>query len=162
MMALREILKAPHPTLRKISRPVDKVTPRILELLDDLAETMYANDGAGLAAPQVGVLRRVVVIDIGEGLLEMINPVIRKREGCLEDYEGCLSVPGQTYVVERPEKVEVELTDRAGKRFVLTAEGYLARAVCHELDHLDGQLFIDIVDYDNQPEEREKKTEEGH
>ncbi|MGI6168335.1 MAG: peptide deformylase [Christensenellales bacterium] len=160
-MASREILKAPHPTLRKISRPVDKITPRILELLDDLIETMYESEGAGLAAPQVGVLRRVVVIDVGDGLLEMINPVIRKCEGKLEEYEGCLSVPGQTYVVERPETVEVELTDRSGERRMLTAEGYLARAICHELDHLDGRLFIDIVDYDNQPEEGDKETEEG-
>ena len=142
-MALRNIIKAPDELLRKKSRPVDKIDQKILTLLDDMAETMYAADGVGLAAPQVGVSRRIVVIDVGEGLIELINPVITKREGSVVGGEGCLSVPNFEGEVERAEYIECEFFDRKGKRMKLASDGILAIAVQHELDHLDGILFID-------------------
>lgn len=108
-----------------------------------MAETMYAADGVGLAAPQIGVSKRIVVIDVGEGLVEMINPVIVRREGSVVGGEGCLSVPDYEGEVERSEKVDCEFTDRAGKRYLMEASGLMAIAIQHELDHLDGVLFID-------------------
>ena len=129
-MALRIVLQEPDERLRKKSREVKEITPRILQLLDDMAETMKTYDGVGLAAPQVGVLRRVVVIDVGQGLVELINPVITSFEGENRDEEGCLSCEGRRGYVVRPQE----------------AEGLFARAICHECDHLDGKLFIDIMD----------------
>lgn len=147
-MALRNIIQEPSEQLRKISRPVKEITPRIEILLDDLAETMKAADGVGLAAPQVGVLRRAVVIDIGDehGLIELINPVITFREGEQKGEEGCLSCGSRRGVVTRPMKVTVVAKNRRGMEVTYDAEGLLARAMCHEIDHLDGHLFIDVME----------------
>lgn len=143
-MAKLQIVKEGDPTLRKISREVTEISPRILTLLDDMAETMHAANGCGLAAVQVGVLRRIVVIECEEGkLLELINPVIIRESGSQEEAEGCLSVPGKWGITHRPAKVTVRATDRHGKTVEYTGEGLLARCFCHELDHLDGQLFTD-------------------
>ncbi|MBQ2863524.1 MAG: peptide deformylase [Clostridia bacterium] len=143
-MAKLNILKETEPLLRKKSREVEAVTPKILTLLDDMTETMRAANGCGLAAPQVGILRRVVVIEVEDGVVyEMINPKITKRKGEQEEIEGCLSVPGKYGITHRPETVTVEYTDRDGNRCELTGTDLLARAICHETDHLDGTLFID-------------------
>ena len=142
-MATRRILTDGDEILRKISRPVNEIDKRTKTLLDDMAETMYKNEGVGLAAPQMGVLRRIVVIDIGEGLLELINPEIVQTEGSKIDVEGCLSIPGKRGTVERPTKVVVNALNRKGKAIQVTGEGLLAVALCHELDHLDGILYTD-------------------
>ena len=142
-MAIRRIVKEGDDTLRKISRPVKQIDKRILELLDDMRQTMYANDGVGLAAPQVGILRRVVVIDVGDELYELINPEIVSTEGDVVDVEGCLSVPGRRGKVARPETVTVRALDRKGELREYTGMGLLARAFCHEIDHLDGTLYLD-------------------
>ena len=143
-MALLNILKDGDETLRKTSRPVTEITPRILTLLDDMVETMRKAEGCGLAAVQVGVLRRVVVIEVEEGTVyEMINPVITKKSGNQKEQEGCLSVPGRCGITSRPAKVTVRYQDRHGEYWELTGDGLLARAICHELDHIDGKLFID-------------------
>lgn len=143
-MAKLNILKEGDPTLRKVCRKVDVITPRILTLLDDMTETMRAANGCGLAAPQIGVLRRIVVIETDEsGLLELINPVIIKKSGKQNEVEGCLSIPGKAGITDRPAKVTVRALDRNGCEMEYTGEGLLARAFCHELDHLDGKLFID-------------------
>lgn len=144
-MAIRKLLTIPEDNdfLRKQSREVTIIDNRILTLLDDMKDTLYAENGVGLAAPQVGVLRRVVVIDIGEGLIELINPVICYKKGEQINAEGCLSVPGRSGTVSRPEKVTVRALDRNGKEFELTGEGLLAVAMCHEIDHLNGTLYID-------------------
>jgi peptide deformylase len=145
-MSLRNIRIIGDDILRKRSKEVTEINGRILELLDDMVETMRASNGVGLAAPQVGVLRRVVVVDTGEGLHELINPVITAKEGEEIQKEGCLSVPEHVGDVKRPYKVTVSALNRSGKKIRLAAEGYLARAVCHEIDHLDGVLFVDIAD----------------
>ena len=142
-MAIRRIVKEGDDTLRKISRPVKQIDKRILELLDDMRQTMYANDGVGLAAPQVGILRRVVVIDVGDELYELINPEIVSTEGDVVDVEGCLSVPGRRGKVARPETVTVRALDRKGELREYTGTWLLARAFCHEIDHLDGTLYLD-------------------
>ena len=144
-MAVRNILREGEDTLRKICRPVDKIEKRLHVLLDDMAETMYAADGVGLAAPQVGILRRVVVIDVGEGLLELINPEIVETEGKCVDVEGCLSVPGRRATVERPERTVVQAINRKGQLIEVEGTGLLARALCHEIDHLDGILYVDKI-----------------
>ena len=144
-MAKRNIRIKGDEILRKTSKPVPEITPRILTLLDDMADTMYAAEGVGLAAPQVGILKRVVVIDVGQGLLELINPVIVETSGEVIDSEGCLSIPGESGYVERPEYVKVEATDRNGQAFTVEGTELLARALCHEIDHLDGVLYIDKV-----------------
>ena len=131
--------------LRKKSRVVTEITPRIITLLDDMIETMRKANGCGLAAVQVGVLRRVVVIETEEGLFEFINPVIIKQSGCQEGAEGCLSLPGKWGLTRRPERVTVRAMDRNGDTFELTGEGLLAKAICHEVDHLDGILYTDKV-----------------
>ena len=139
-------MKVGDDVLRKISRPVDKITPRILTLLDDMAETMRAAQGVGLAAPQVGVLRRIVVVEVEPGqLIELINPKIIAYSGTQEGTEGCLSVPGKYGEVTRPMHVTVRALNRKGETFDVTGSGFLARAFCHELDHLDGKLYIDIA-----------------
>lgn len=140
-MALRNIRIDGDEVLNKVCRTVDVIDDRLLTLLKDMAETMYAEKGVGLAAPQVGVLKRVVVIDVGEGLLELINPKITKTEGEVLDVEGCLSVPEYVGDVIRPKKVWVEALNRNGEKISLEGEDLLARAFCHELDHLDGILF---------------------
>ncbi len=145
-MAKLKILKVGDETLRKVCRPVDAVTPRIHRLLDDMVETMRAADGVGLAAPQVGVLRRVVVIETpGEGLFELINPKIIAFSGEQESEEGCLSVPGRWGVTKRPMHVTVRALNRRGETVDITGSGLLAKAFCHEIDHLDGKLYIDTA-----------------
>ena len=144
-MALRNIVQEPNETLRKKCRKVEQITDRILQLLDDMKETLAKADGVGLAAPQVGVLRRVVVINIGEGPMELINPEILETSGEQTGEEGCLSVAGRWGVVTRPNYVKVKAMDRQGKECIYEGEGLLARAFCHEIDHLDGRLFIDIM-----------------
>ncbi len=142
-MAKLKIVIAGAPVLREVAQPVERIDKKLQRLLRDMAETMYAADGVGLAAPQVGVSKRVVVIDVGEGLYELINPEIVKREGKVLGSEGCLSVPDYEGEVERFEYVECEFTDKTGQRMLLSASGLLAICIQHELDHLDGILFID-------------------
>ena len=144
-MALREIRTNDDEILRKKSKKVDNITPTIITLLEDMAETMYEAEGVGLAAPQVGILRRVVVIDVGDGIIELINPEIIETDGEQTGPEGCLSVPGVTGEVERPLKVKVKALNRNGEEFIIEGEGLLARALCHEIDHLDGIIFTDKV-----------------
>jgi peptide deformylase len=148
-MALRRIVLEGDEILRKRSKEVAAVNERILILLDDMWETLAENNGVGLAAPQVGVLRRVAVIDTGkdetEGgvRIELINPRVLETEGEIEDEEGCLSFPGMVGTVLRPARVKVEAMNRHGEPFTVEGEGLLAKALCHELDHLDGILFVD-------------------
>lgn len=142
-MALRKIRLENDPILRKKSKEVGDVTDRIKLLLEDMVETMNHAEGVGLAAPQIGILRRVVVIDIGEGPLKLINPELIEKEGEKVDVEGCLSVPGRSGTVKRPEKVKIKYKDVNGEDKVLEGKGLLARAICHEIDHLDGILYID-------------------
>lgn len=142
-MALYEILKIGEEVLRDIARPVPEITPNILKLLDNMADTMYHADGVGLAAPQIGISKRVVVIDIGDGIIELINPEILETKGHETDLEGCLSVPGVNYDVIRSTYVKVRGLNRKGEEFILEGKGLLARAIEHELDHLEGILFID-------------------
>ncbi|MBR5264269.1 MAG: peptide deformylase [Clostridia bacterium] len=154
-MAILNIVTSEDEVLRKKCRPVDKITPRTLTLLDDMLDTMRAANGVGLAAPQVGILRRIVIVDIGEGLIEMINPEIIATEGEQEGEEGCLSVPDEVGIVKRPNIVTVQATDRNGEPFTIRGEGLLARAFCHEIDHLDGILYIDKASRMLTPEEME-------
>ena len=143
-MAKRKIVAlGEDDVLRRHARRVEKFDDRLGVLLDDMAETMYAANGAGLAAPQVGILKRVVVIDVGDGLIELINPEIVATEGAAVNVESCLSVPGRCGTVERPEKVTVRAQDRSGETIEVTGEGFLAMALCHELDHLDGVVYVD-------------------
>lgn len=143
-MAKLQIRKKGDEVLRKTCRPVEEITPRILTLLDDMLETMRAADGCGLAAPQVGILRRIVVIECEPGeVIELINPKIIAFSGKQEEGEGCLSIPGQYGVVERPAHVTVRALNRKGETVDYTGSGLLARCFCHELDHLDGVLFTD-------------------
>lgn len=154
-MAILNIVTSEDEVLRKKCRPVEKITPRTLTLLDDMLDTMRAANGVGLAAPQVGILRRIVIVDIGEGLIEMINPEIVATEGEQEGEEGCLSVPDEVGIVKRPNIVTVKATDRNGEPFTIRGEGLLARAFCHEIDHLDGILYIDKASRMLTPEELE-------
>jgi peptide deformylase len=144
-MGLRTILTDNDPALRKPSRVVTNFDRRLHDLLDDLAETLENANGAGLAAPQVGVLRRVFIVKIDE-LIELVNPRLVCSEGVQEGAEGCLSIPGKSGYVKRPDHVTVEAQDRYGKPVVMEGEGFLARAFCHELDHLDGMLYTDIME----------------
>lgn len=145
-MAKLNIVKYGDDTLRKVCRPVEKITPRILTLLDDMVEAMRAADGCGLAGPQVGVLRRIAVVEVEEGHpIELINPKIIAYAGEQKEQEGCLSIPGKWGITVRPAHVTVRATDRNGKTVDITGSGLLARALCHEIDHLDGKLFIDHV-----------------
>ena len=147
-MAILNILKEGDEVLRKKCRKVDEITPRIHQLLDDMVETMHEANGCGLAAPQVGVLRRIVVVETEEsGLIEMINPQIIAFAGEQEGSEGCLSLPNQFGMVKRPMHVTVRATDRYGKEFEMSGSELLARAFCHEIEHLDGKLFIDSAEY---------------
>lgn len=148
-MAIRIIRKDDDEILRKISKKVEAIDDRIFALLDDMRDTMYEAAGVGLAGPQVGVLRRIAVVDAGEGLIELINPVIVFEGGEEIDEEGCLSLPGKNGAVSRPKKVIVRAQNRQGETFEMNATDLLARAFCHEIDHLNGILFIDkiIPDY---------------
>ncbi|MEA4826114.1 MAG: peptide deformylase [Clostridium sp.] len=144
-MALRNIRTEEDEILRKKSRKVDEINDRILTLIEDMKETMYAADGVGLAAPQIGILKRIVVIDVGNGPITLINPEIMSVEGSQIDYEGCLSIPGEQGKVERPFKVKVKALNEENKEIEIEGEELLARALCHEIDHLNGILFIDKV-----------------
>lgn len=145
-MAKLTIRKLGDEVLRKTCRPVDEITPRILTLLDDMVETMRDANGCGLAAPQVGVLRRIAVIEVEEGqVYELINPRIIAYSGEQEAEEGCLSIPGEWGITRRPMHVTVEALNRRGEVIQVSGHDLLARAFCHELDHLDGKLFIDCV-----------------
>lgn len=143
-MAKRNIVKIGDDVLRKICRTQLTFDERLHQTLDDMKETMYAAEGVGLAAPQIGVLRRYCVIDVGDGLIELINPVItEKSDETQTGNEGCLSIPDRSEVVTRPMKVTVRAQNRYGENFTVTGEGLKARALCHEIDHLDGVLYID-------------------
>lgn len=144
-MAIRNLRFLGDELLRKNSRKVEKIDDRIQTLIDDMLETMHKNNGVGLAAPQVGILKRVVVIDIGEGPLFLINPEIIEQEGFYVDQEGCLSVPGRQGEVKRPYRVKVKAQDRKGDEIIVEGEELLSRALCHEIDHLNGILFVDKV-----------------
>ncbi|MBC8547537.1 peptide deformylase [Clostridiaceae bacterium NSJ-31] len=144
-MALRTIVTEGDECLRKQAKTVTNFDEKLWTLLDDMADTMYEANGVGLAAPQVSVLRQVVVIDVGDGLIELVNPEVIAQAGSVEDTEGCLSFPGQWGIVARPEKAAVKAQDRHGKEIVVEGEGLLARALCHEIDHLKGVVFKDLV-----------------
>lgn len=144
-MPILDIKKAGDPVLRQKCEPITVFDRQLRLLLKNMADTMYKADGVGLAAPQVGLSINVVVIDVGEGIIELINPKIIEREGMVEDTEGCLSVPGMYGTVPRSERVVVEYQNRFGKKHTMEGTGLLARAFQHELDHLDGVLFIDKV-----------------
>ena len=161
-MALRRIRLEGDPILRKKSRPIDEINDRIQVLLDDMVETMRDAEGVGLAAPQVGVLRRAVVIDVGEGPIKIINPEIIDEDGTKIDIEGCLSVPNKAGKVERPERVKIKYLNEDGEEVILEGEGLLAKAICHEIDHLDGILYTDkVIEYvDLTAEEDEETLEE--
>ena len=142
-MAILPIRKEGDPVLRQKAQPVPKVTKRIVKLLQDMEETMYAADGVGLAAPQVGVSERLIVVDVGDGPIHLVTPVLVAAEGSVVDVEGCLSIPGVVGYVERAQKVVVDGLDMKGRPRRVEAEDWLARALQHEIDHLDGILFID-------------------
>ncbi len=142
-MAIRNIREERDPILRKKCRKVDNIDNRITTLLDDMAETMKHAEGIGLAAPQVGVLRAVIIVDVGQGPVELINPELMEAKGKEVKAEGCLSIPDRIGEVERPTWVRVKGLNREGQEVEITGEGMLARALCHEIDHLDGILFID-------------------
>lgn len=144
-MAILKIIEFGDPILRKTARPVDEITPRIITLLDDMIATMRAANGCGLAAPQVGVLRRVAVVEVEEGkVYELINPKIVAFAGEQRENEGCLSNPGRYGITKRPKAVTVRATNRHGEEYELRATDLLARAICHECDHLDGKLYTDV------------------
>ena len=145
-MSIRGIRVEGDDILRKRSKEIKEMTPRLEQLIDDMIETMYDSEGVGLAAPQVGILKRVVVIDVGEGPIVFINPEIIEQSGEQTGYEGCLSVPGKSGIVTRPNVVTVKALDREMKEFTLTGTELMARAICHECAHLDGQLYVDLVE----------------
>ena len=156
-MAIRKIVEmGTDDILRKHARRVDKFDRRLHQLLDDMADTMLEADGVGLAAPQVGIRKRCCVIDVGEGLIELVNPEIVSREGEVTVIEGCLSVPDRAGKVVRPEKVKVRAQDRNGEPIEVEGEGILAVCLCHELDHLDGILYVDKMIEDATEEMRQK------
>ena len=145
-MAIRNIVKLGDDVLRKICRTQMTFDEKLATTLDDMAETMYKAEGVGLAAPQIGILRRYCVVDVGDGIIELINPVIESMSGEQTGEEGCLSIPNRYESVTRPMTVTVHAQDRKGNSFTITAEGFKARALCHEIDHLDGILYIDKSD----------------
>lgn len=145
-MAIRNIVKLGDDVLRKVCRTQMTFDERLATTLDDMAETMYKAEGVGLAAPQIGILRRYCIVDVGDGIIELVNPVIESASGKQEGEEGCLSIPNRYESVTRPMTVTVRAQDRKGNSFTITAEGFKARALCHEIDHLDGILYIDKTD----------------
>lgn len=142
-MAIRNIVQVGDDVLRQRCAEVETFDEKLWQLLDDMKDTVKKEQGAGLAAPQVGVLKRVVVVDVEEGYFEFINPVILAQKGEQNGWEGCLSVRGKSGIVSRPMKVKLSFQDRNGEKYLLQAKGFFARAICHELDHLDGVLYID-------------------
>ncbi|MCI9009070.1 MAG: peptide deformylase [Lachnospiraceae bacterium] len=145
-MAIRNVRLEGDPILRKKSKEVKEITPKIRVLIDDMLETMYEKDGVGLAAPQVGILKRIVVIDVGDGPIVMVNPRIVREEGTQTGDEGCISVPGKAGQVTRPNDVTVRFMDENGEHYELDGTELLARAICHECDHLEGKLYVDLVE----------------
>ena len=163
-MALRQIRTLGDPILEKSCREVTEMTPRLEELIQDMLETMYDAEGVGLAAPQVGVRRRIVVIDVGEGPIILVNPVITESDGEQTGAEGCLSVPGQAGTVTRPNHVVVKALNEKMEEIEVEGTELLARALCHELDHLDGVMYVTKVEgelYDTDSEEEEETEEQG-
>lgn len=161
-MALRKIFTVEDPVLHKVCRPVTKLDQRLFNLLDDMKQTLVDANGVGLAAPQVGILRRVVLVDTGEDIVELINPQIVETSGEEEDVEGCLSVPGEYWMVKRPSFARVRAIDRDGNEFELSGEGLTARCICHECDHLDGHIYTEIASRrltDEELEEMRKESE---
>ncbi|MDF2935820.1 MAG: def [Paenibacillaceae bacterium] len=161
LMAIRFIVKEPDPVLRERAKPVPKITPNIIKLLDDMADTMYEAQGVGLAAPQVGILKRVIVMDCGEeygGLIELINPEIIKKEGEQFGPEGCLSIPGLQGDVRRAQKCTVKGWDREGQEIEIEGEELLARCIQHEVDHLNGVLFLDVAERVYRPDPEEERA----
>lgn len=160
-MALRTIITEGDPVLNKVCRPVEKFDERLHILLDDMKETLAVSNGVGLAAPQVGILRRVaLVMDADENVIELVNPTILHEEGEQTGLEGCLSVPGKYGVVTRPMKVTVRAQDRNGNVFEVSGEELTARCFCHELAHLDGHLFVELAEKLYTPEELDAMAEE--
>ena len=159
-MALRNILTEDNPALRKVCRPYTAFDARLHQLLDDMADTLKEANGVGLAAPQVGVLKRVVIIDVGNGVIELINPEFVSVSGKKTSVEGCLSVPDRWGEVERPAKVVVRALNRKGEEFEITGEELLATALCHELDHLDGIIFVDKATRFIEPEDLADEEDE--
>jgi peptide deformylase len=146
-MAIRKMrIMGEDDCLREVCREVKEVTPKITQLIDDMLDTMYEQQGVGLAAPQVGMLKRIVVIDVGEGPIVMINPKILETSGSQTGSEGCLSVPGKNGTVTRPMWVKAEFYGEDMEKYVIEGEELLARAICHELDHLEGKLYVDLVE----------------
>ncbi len=145
-MAIRNIVKLGDDVLRKVCRTQMTFDEKLATTLDDMVETMYMAEGVGLAAPQIGILRRYCVVDVGDGIIELVNPVIESMSGEQIGDEGCLSIPNRYESVKRPMTVTVRAQDRKGNSFTITAEGFKARAICHEIDHLDGILYIDKTD----------------
>lgn len=145
-MGLRKILDDKDPVLHKVCRPVEKFDGKLHKLLDDMAETLEEANGVGLAAPQIGILRRVVIVDTGEGILELVNPEIIATDGEQEGPEGCLSVPGRYGLVKRPYYAKVRAQDRYGEWFEAEGEALIGRCFCHELDHLDGILYTQVME----------------
>ena len=159
-MATRKIVKRGDEILTKVCRPVENFDKKLHNLLDDMAQTMYKANGVGLAGPQVGMLRRVFVVDVGEGLIECINPEIIDAQGEQENTEGCLSCPGMIALTHRPERLTIKAQDRYGKEYVLEAEGFLAQALSHENDHLDGKTIYETAVRMLSKEEYEQLLEE--
>ena len=145
-MAVRQVREMGDEVLNKVSKEVKMITPRTITLIEDMLDTMYETNGVGLAAPQVGILKRIVVIDVGEGPIILINPVILETDGEQTGDEGCLSVPGKAGVVTRPNYVKVKALDENMEEVIYEGEGLLARAFCHEIDHLDGHLYVELVE----------------
>ena len=161
-MGLRRILTAEDPALHKVCRPVEKFDRRLHRLLDDMRQTLAEANGVGLAAPQVGILRRVVIVDTGEEILELVNPELLETSGEQEGAEGCLSVPGKYGLVKRPNYAKVQAQDRNGEWFEAEGEELIARCFCHELDHLDGIMYTEIMERFLTEEELEAEAEESN
>lgn len=161
-MGLRRILTAEDPALHKVCRPVEKFDRRLHRLLDDMQQTLAEANGVGLAAPQVGILRRVVIVDTGEKILELVNPELLETSGEQEGAEGCLSVPGKYGLVKRPNYAKVRAQDRNGEWFEAEGEELIARCFCHELDHLDGIMYTEIMERFLTEEELEAEAEESN
>lgn len=160
-MALRKILTVEDPALHKRCRPVTRFDERLFTLLDDMKQTLVDANGVGLAAPQVGILRRIFVMDIGEEIIELINPEILETSGQQDGMEGCLSVPGEYWMVKRPQRVKARAQDRKGEWFEIEGEDLIARCLCHENDHLDGHIYTEIASHKLTDEEIEKMAEEA-